>query len=190
MTDSDSTPATLTIFGDFSCPFCALASHRGAALERAGRTTVEWRAVQHLPDQPLTGKHVEGELAEMYEREVEQIRSLLGESETFPLQVPPIQPNTGLAIAGFAATDPEDRSKTRQRLFEAFWFDGRDIGNAEVLADLGVPSSDQPLSVVADWQQQWESFDKRTIPMLQMPDGYLSRGLGALARLAEWTEDL
>jgi len=190
MLDPVTPPPTLILFGDFSCPFSALASHRAAALEAAGRTIVEWRAVQHLPDQPREGRKVEGELATMYTEEVELIRSLLGPSEQFPLQVPPIQPNTALATAGYAATPLSERSKVRKRLFEAFWFDGHDLGNARQLAELGVPSPDEIPSAVAQWQRQWEGFERRIIPMLEMPDGELSRGLGALKHLAAWTKGL
>lgn len=190
MLDPVTPPATMILFGDFSCPFSALASHRAAALEAAGRTIVEWRAVQHLPDQPREGRKVEGELATMYAEEVKLIRSLLGPTEQFPLQVPPIQPNTALATAAYAATPPGDRSKVRNRLFEAFWFDGHDLGDAHLLAELGVSVPDEVPAEVAAWQQQWEGFERRIIPMLEMPDGELSRGLGALKHLAAWTKDL
>ncbi|MGH8911078.1 MAG: DsbA family protein [Acidimicrobiia bacterium] len=185
---SDHRPKRLIIFGDFSCPFSALASHRAAALEANARAEIEWRGIQHLPDQPLAGVVVEAGLATKYEREVEQIRSLLMPTEDFPLKVPSVQPNTGLAIAAFAAAAPDDRALVRQRVFEAFWFEGADIGAPGVLAGLGAPPPDQPPPAAAEWQAQWESFDKRMVPMLVMPDGYLSRGLGALSRLAALAE--
>ena len=185
---TDQNPMRLTIFGDFSCPFSALASHRAAALEEAGRAIIEWRGVQHLPDQPVAGLVVNGELASMFEREVGQITSLLTPTEDFPLRVPPVQPNTGLATAALAAAPASERAGLRQRVFEAFWLAGADIGDPEVLTELGAPPPAASPPVVQEWQTQWESFDRRMVPMLQMPDGTLSRGLGALSRLADLVE--
>ncbi|MCZ7532142.1 MAG: DsbA family protein [Acidimicrobiia bacterium] len=190
MTQPASLPGTLIIFGDFNCPYSALASHRAGTLERSGETVVDWRGVQHLPDQPLGGKPVTGDIADMYTREVEQIRSLLLTTEEFPLKVPPVQPNTGLAIAGLALTETQERSSIRERIFEAFWLEGRDIGDPDILAELEVPSSANLPTEMTRWQQQWESFDNRMIPMLELPDGYVSKGLGALKRLADWIIEL
>ena len=55
---------------------------------------------------------------------------------------------------------------------------------AEVLAGLGAPVPNPAPPEVREWQTQWESFDRPMVPMLQLADGALSRGLGALARLA------
>jgi hypothetical protein len=39
------------------------------------------------------------------------------------------------------------------------------------------------------WQLEWMAFEKRMVPLLVLPDGYVSRGLGALKRLADMIED-
>src|SRR5438309_11493539 len=49
----------LVIYGDFNCPFSALASDRAARLEATGRVVVEWRAVEHDPSIPAEGRPVD-----------------------------------------------------------------------------------------------------------------------------------
>ena len=38
---------------------------------------------------------------------------------------------------------------------------------------------------VSKWREEWLGHDRHLVPMLVLPDGHVSRGLGALARLAE-----
>ena len=45
----------LVIYGDFNCPFSALASDRAARLERAAVAEVDWRAVAHDLRIPTVG---------------------------------------------------------------------------------------------------------------------------------------
>ena len=53
----------LTIYGDFNCPFSALASVRADVLLAAGAYEIDWRAVQHDTAIPTAGEPVEGDTA-------------------------------------------------------------------------------------------------------------------------------
>jgi hypothetical protein len=37
-----------------------------------------------------------------------------------------------------------------------------------------------------EWRSAWLGLERRLVPMLVLPDGTVSRGLGALARLAAY----
>jgi hypothetical protein len=39
------------------------------------------------------------------------------------------------------------------------------------------------------WRDTWHGLERPMVPMLVLPDGYVSRGLGALARLADFAGD-
>lgn len=54
-----------------------------------------------------------------------------------------------------------------------------------MLAELGGDEGADALERVAAWRDEWLSFDRRVVPMLVLPDGYVSRGLGVLGRLAD-----
>ena len=43
--------------------------------------------------------------------------------------------------------------------------------------------------IAARWQREWDATEKKMVPMLVLPDGYISRGLGALKRLADMIAD-
>ena len=45
----------LVVYGDFNCPFSALASRRVDRIEAQGRARVDWRAVEHDEQIPRTG---------------------------------------------------------------------------------------------------------------------------------------
>ena len=174
----------LVIYGDFNCPFSALASERAARAHAAGIASVEWRAVQHLPDLPPDGEPVDGELADDLAEELDRIGGLLLDGEPFPAGVPAIRPNTAAATAAFA-TAADGQEALRRQLFRTYWFDGRDISDPDVLAGLGARPPAEPPEGIARWQQAWEDLDRPITPMMQRSDGTVARGLEALDELAE-----
>jgi hypothetical protein len=71
----------------------------------------------------------------------------------------------------------------RRRLFAAVWVEGRNISDPAEIESLGGVERDD---VTAHrWQDEFETLPRPITPTLVLPDGYISRGLGALARLAE-----
>ena len=175
----------LVVYGDFNCPYSCLASLRADALRSAGRAEIEWRAVEHDPSLPVPSRPARGDVAEMFDRELAEIKGLLRPGERFPIERPPVQPNSRAAIEAFAGAPDGPADDLRRRLFAALWFEGRDIADPAVLTALLGDVQLAPDRRSADWQAQWSAFDRRLVPMLVLPDGYVSRGLGALERLAD-----
>lgn len=183
---SDDQPIELIVYGDFNCPFSALASSRVQELERRGIAHVDWRAVQHAPDIPPSGNQVTGELLDELQREIEQIRGLLTTGEPDRLTRPTVQANTKLAAAAYAASAAAERPALRARLFDAYWCENAELDQSE-LTQLGAKGSDE--SIAAQWQSEWRGMTKPIVPTVVFPDGYVSRGLGALGRLARLAEE-
>lgn len=171
----------LTIYGDFNCPFSALASLRADVLV-AGGINVEWRAVQHDVTIPARGERVNGELAIILADEISRILELAERDIGLRLAVPPTRPNTSLPSAYFAARG-DDAHALRRRLFTALWAEGRDIGDPAVLRELGAATCDADQARA--WQEQFDALPRPVTPTLVEVDGSASRGLGALSRLAE-----
>lgn len=171
----------LVVYGDFNCPFSALASERVDELERRGIATVEWRAVEHDRGIPAAGVEISGDVAQMLTDELAQIRGLLDRGEPDRLQLPIRQVNTRLAITRYAGTPNESRPELRHEIFVCTGNAER-IDDAVVLDDLGAG----PANNVAaeEWRAAWQAATDPIVPVLVLPDGYVSRGLGALARLA------
>jgi hypothetical protein len=166
---------TLVVYGDFNCPYSALASVRADRLIEAGEI-IEWRAVQHDASMPPTGVDMHGEAGAELQREIDEVRSLLRPDESFDLRMPKVRPNTAHASRVYAA-DPVPQ--VRRRWFEWAW------------ARSGEPdATSEDADTAARWQREWDATEKKMVPMLVLPDGYISRGLGALKRLADMITEI
>ena len=174
--------ARLTIYGDFNCPFSALASARADALIAAGTHEIEWRAIQHDTTIPGGGEPVEGDTAVALAAEVATILELSEHDVRLHLAVPPVRSNTAVASAAFAAAST-DVDELRRRLFAAVWTDGRNLGDPNELDRLGAVARN--VTIAHSWQDDFDALPRPITPTLVLEDGYVSRGLGALARLAE-----
>jgi predicted DsbA family dithiol-disulfide isomerase len=171
----------LTIYGDFNCPFSALASARADVLLAAAAYKIDWRAIQHDTSIPTGGEVVDDDTSAAMQSEVATILELSEQDVRLHLVVPRVRSNTAAASAAFAAA-PEDQF--RRQLFAAVWVEGRNIGDPAELDRLDAVRSDDVLA--SRWQEEFEALPRPITPSLVLPDGYVSRGLGALSRLAEF----
>jgi hypothetical protein len=172
----------LTIFGDFNCPFSALASARADVLLGDGAHTIDWRAIQHDPAIPARGEPVEGDTATGLAAEVATIADLSEHDVRLHLAVPAVRSNTAASCAVFAGA-VDDADALRRRLFAAVWVEGRNLSDPVELDRLGAGACD--LVVARTWQDEFEALPRPITPTLVLADGHVSRGLGALARLAD-----
>jgi 2-hydroxychromene-2-carboxylate isomerase len=171
----------LTIYGDFNCPFSALASTRADALLALGHQ-IEWRAIQHDTTIPEAGEPVDGDTAAALAAEIATVLELSEHDLRLHLVVPPVRSNTAVASAAFAAAG-SDAHRLRGRLFAAIWAEGRNLGDPVELRRLDADG--RAVARSRRWQDEFEALPRPITPTLVLPDGYVSRGLGALARLAE-----
>ena len=70
----------------------------------------------------------------------------------------------------------------REQLFAAYWTRGEDL-TPEVLERFGGSGRDEPTT--ARWRAEWLALPRPIVPMMILPNGWVSRGLGSLAHLAE-----
>lgn len=176
----------LVIYGDFNCPYSALASYRASWLEVMQLATVEWRAVEHNPTIPRGGIPVIGDVLAELSEELEQVRQLLGPREVFPVHLPTVRPNTRLASDRYAAaaTDGRQATRLRRRIVRSYWLQDADIDDEHVLDNLQLPPDPAP-GLASSWQKAYRRLDRPITPSVVRPDGQVSRGLGALQHLAE-----
>lgn len=171
----------LVIFGDFNCPFSALASARAARLEGTGAVTVDWRAVEHDPGIPAAGRPLTGPLADDLASELAVIRARLAPGERLRLHEPAVLVNTARAVAAYAAVPPGRRGLVRWEVFRAYWEDGVDIAAPGAVPALGDP--DAGTAEAARWRAEWASVAEGVVPTMVLPDGTAARGLEVLDRL-------
>ena len=80
----------------------------------------------------------------------------------------------------------------RAAIFDAYWFDDRDLTSATVVADIvddvtsapDASAASDAAHTVAAWQREWAELPRPIVPVMVFGAGEVSRGLGALARLA------
>lgn len=134
----------LEVFSDYTCPWCYIGWARlDEALDRVGDeidVEVEWRPFEIHPDVPPEGMPVEDlpYPPDVWARMQEALRAN-AEAEGLEVGRRPKVSNTHRALAAGAyaqAEEPERFADFHQALFEAYFAEGRDLGDPEVVDDL------------------------------------------------------
>ena len=160
----------VALFSDFNCPYCYALHERLRRLDLIGRCA--WQGVQHAPYLPVPLKAWTGTLSAELRREVSVVRRL---SPELPVKVPAGKPNTGSAIACAAevlSQNPDAGIRLIGRIYHALWVEGRDISDAQVLAELaGQPCrlGKEP-DTVRTWIAAWEATGQTAVPLLVAPN--------------------
>jgi len=199
---------SVVVYGDFNCPYSYLACLRVDILVAAG-IDVEWRAVEHAPGLPVTGRRLDAAGGAQVEAELNAVRELLTAGERLPTGALTSLPKTDAAIAGYSeAFGVGAAHDVRRLLFNAYWARGLDIGSPEVLRALLAPAlkgSDSeafslrqsgyavsanrgPITAAAyhrvnAWRDDWRRAQTQTTPTL-VAKGVTFAGVEALDQLA------
>ncbi|MDN5790889.1 MAG: DsbA family protein [Micrococcales bacterium] len=182
--------ATVTVWGDFTCPWSYLAWQRTELLADAG-VPIDWRTVEHDPWHHLTPDDV-SDRHQALQSEMPEVLGHLLPGERLPYTLPRGVPFTGAATSAYAEAYAAGVARpVRRRLFGAFWRDGVDLNNARVLqvmlvADLrrgtstselvqhwgyavdvtGGPITAQAWQAIRDWREQWQEASGVTPTLL------------------------
>jgi hypothetical protein len=197
------------IYADFTDPLAYLASRRLDRIGTAGRPAPDWRAVSHRHGLPRVTLRLGAEGLAHREAELDRVRGLLHPGEELPGRAPGLLPHPDAPVAAYAeAYCAGHGTEVRRALFEAYWVDGQDIGDPEVLRRLlppvvarrpytGDPLHDFgyavspariPLTAAAahrvrDWQAEWLLLGTPVTFTLTVDDG-AHVAVNALQRLA------
>jgi hypothetical protein len=112
----------LIVYGDFNCPFSLLSSQRVDSLTCTGMV-VDWRAVEHDPSLPISGRP-SGPDGQGRRRELDEVVALAEPGERMPARPPLVISNTAAAVDTYAAVPPWDRAVVRRCVFAAIWTQG------------------------------------------------------------------
>lgn len=179
----------LVVYGDFGCARCYLASQRVDELNCAG-VAVEWRAVEHRPELPVTGLRADVDARSAADRDLAHARALLRPGERLPVAGPALVPKTQAAVSAYAeGCCAHVGDEVRRLLFTAYWVDGMDIGNPALLNTLlgatfmrgdatsepirewgfavtvtGGPITSGAWHLIRDWNQEWQTVGRPELP--------------------------
>ncbi|MDR6680022.1 DsbA family oxidoreductase [Pseudomonas oryzihabitans] len=125
----------LDVWSDYVCPFCYLALPQLARLQKefGDRLAIEWHAFELRPDPTPTLDPAGDYLRRTWDRAVYPLAAEYG----MTLRLPPVQPRSRLALEAAEFAREHDRFETfHLAVFQAFFEDGRDIGDLAVLSEL------------------------------------------------------
>lgn len=145
---SDPAPV-VTVYADYVCPFCYLGHHSLKQYEatREGQLTVEWhpfdlRGHNRQADGSIDHQVDDGKDEAYFEQarqNVERLREEYGAHEMLDVtDVPdPVDSLDAQVASSYVQNERSDQWREfDDRIYEALWVDGRDIGDQEVLVDL------------------------------------------------------
>lgn len=167
------------LYSDFNCPFCYALHERLHDLGVIDRC--DWRGVQHAPYLPRPMKPWSGSLGAELRHEVSMVQRL---APGLPIMLPPGKPNTLPAIGQAVELLHKDLRVGMEfvrRTYRAFWCDGLDISDPQVLQQLSGESSasdidDASLSVAQRWETAWHATGQAGVPLIVSPSGDLLVG--------------
>jgi predicted DsbA family dithiol-disulfide isomerase len=149
----------ITIFSDYICPFCYI----GVETLRRVQSEVlpfalEWKGFQIHPEYPATGLPVEQRMAqfgrERYEAIWQNILSLAANIE-LPMQRPSVLTNSlmALEVTEFAKEQGKEEVFS-QAVYKAYFHEGLNIGDPEVILSLAAEIGLDPSIVQVHLQQR------------------------------------
>jgi predicted DsbA family dithiol-disulfide isomerase len=134
---NESAPVNIDVWSDYVCPFCYLEEPvlDQLAREQAGIVKIRWHAFELRPDPVPTLDPLGDYLKTTWARSVYPMAAARG----MALRLPPVQPRSRKAFEAVEHAREHGRFDAMHRaLFRAFFEDGKDIGNLDVLVDIGV----------------------------------------------------
>ena len=126
------------IYSDYICPFCCIGKKRIERLQKEFDVDVEWRGLEIHPETPPEGQTLEemGLNPNYIDMVIENVNRLAAEVGLI-LKPPPKISNSKMALLLCEyARDKGKFDEYHTEIFKAYWEDGLDIGDIEVLLDI------------------------------------------------------
>jgi predicted DsbA family dithiol-disulfide isomerase len=127
--------STVTVYSDYVCPFCLLAEQVLSDAIGDRDISISWRAFELRPEPVPTLRPEDPYLPTVWNRSVYPLAERLG----VPIRLPSISPQPRTAKAFELLALAQDEGLDHQysmRMLRAFFQEGRDIGNPEILVKL------------------------------------------------------
>jgi predicted DsbA family dithiol-disulfide isomerase len=125
----------ITVYSDFVCPFCFLGKQTLHEAVKDKDVEIEWKPFELRPEgtQPLSPKSQY--IQQGWKMSVKPLADRLGVKMMLPEMDP--HPRTQKTHEGFQFAKERGKGKEYvEAVFQAFWQEGKDIGNVDVLASI------------------------------------------------------
>jgi len=126
-------PPLVRIWSDYVCPFCYVAMERAAWLEREYMAGIEWLPFDLHPEYPSEGIDIDV-LSQRYGHDVNESQARMFAAAGLPNTRREFVPNSrGALNLAELARERGVHEELHPRLMNAYWAEGRDIGDTDVL---------------------------------------------------------
>ncbi len=141
----------ITMFSDFVCPFCYVGFEVMRRLKSEFDLEIEWRGFQIHPEWPAEGIPVDKvrSAADMDARQAVWKRiTAMAEEEGLPIAAPSVFTNSrgALAACEYAREQGKDE-EFESRIYRAYFVEGANIGDPELIVRLGAEVGLDPAAV-------------------------------------------
>jgi predicted DsbA family dithiol-disulfide isomerase len=148
---------SVSVFSDYICPFCYIGDRRLVRLADRYDLAVDWHFLEIHPDTPPSGMPVSelGYPEEQWRQMMEHLARMAGE-ENIPLAERKITTNSHKALLLAEAAKGEGANvfnALNEKLFAAFFGEGRNIGDDSVLRTLAEEAGVAPDVVERAWSE-------------------------------------
>jgi len=142
----------VTLFSDFICPFCYIGFQTIQKLKREFDLDIDWRGFQIHPDWPATGIPVEkvygANGSDARKAAWERIASMATEAG-LTMRPPSVLTNSHNALAATEyAIESGKGEEFEQRVYRAYFEEGSNIGDVEVLKKLAADVGLDPAQMI------------------------------------------
>lgn len=144
----------VTVFYDYNCPFCYVASRRLSALSREFELSINWKGMEIHPEFPPEGVKTGKAFKSLLLRET--IDEAAGE-DGVALRPPGFAANSRLALEASELAKTLGRFEAfHYAVYEAYFGQGLNIGTVDVLISIGESAGINPGALT-------DSLEKRTM---------------------------
>ena len=151
----------VTLFSDYICPFCYIGFHTLRKMKREFDLDVDWRGFQIHPDWPATGipaEKIYGKLDPETRKGAWERISTMATEIGLTMRPPSVLTNSHNALAATEYAIASGKGdEFEERVYRAYFEDGANIGDVEVLKKLAVDvglEAEQALAAIESPQVQ------------------------------------
>ena len=128
----------VTVFSDYICPFCYIGFYRVEQLKKKYDLEVEWRPFEIHPETPKDGTDLSNlpfpkEYLDVMKENIKKLADDVGVSFKLTDKLP--NSRMALYLSEFARKNGKF-AEFHKLVFDAYWKDGRDIGDQDLLLSL------------------------------------------------------
>ncbi|MBI4286975.1 MAG: DsbA family oxidoreductase [Chloroflexi bacterium] len=125
----------VSVYSDYICPFCFIGKSRVDRLEKEHAVEVEWKGFEIHPETPASGADMESlgfdeNVAAIMRKHIDELARDAGLQIKMPARIS----NSRLALlVGEFAREQGRFKEYHGAVFKAYWQEGKDIGDPEVI---------------------------------------------------------